>query len=103
MSVADGLAGNVQSQLGALENITMNQEVHDCLPPGLLANTLKEKGVALVTLALTQEDKEQKQVCTGPPPQKQVCTGPPPPGQHHSHLTYFPFWAGWSQAGTCHL
>jgi len=63
LSIVEGFLGDVESQFGSLENITQFQEVYECVPPELLAITLKEKGIALVTRASTREEKEMKEVC----------------------------------------
>ncbi len=62
MSLLEGLAGRLKSQLGHLENITGVQEGYECLSPGLFACALKEKGAALVAIATTASDEESRNV-----------------------------------------
>ena len=62
MSLLEALGGNTKAQLGHLENITGIEEGYGCLPASLLASTFKEKGAALVAIALTHEDVSQTNV-----------------------------------------
>jgi hypothetical protein len=62
MALIEGIAGNLKLQLSRLDNILGVQEGYSCVPPGLLACVLKEKGAALVAYATTQTDSSVKTV-----------------------------------------
>ena len=62
MSLVEAMSGSFVAQLGNLENIISNHNQCGCVPPGLLARTLKDKGQALATVALTRENEDDKQV-----------------------------------------
>ena len=62
MSLVEAMSGSIPVQLGHLENIISNHNQCGCVPPGLLARTLKDKGQALATIALTRGNDEDKKV-----------------------------------------